>query len=43
MPVDVQDAIHTVCVKCGGMSESEAQNYLTTLITSHRLQLETWR
>jgi sulfite reductase alpha subunit-like flavoprotein len=42
MPVDVQEALQTVCVVCGGLSQREAEDYIAGLISSHRLQLETW-
>ena len=42
MPEDVQTALQGVCAEWGGMSEEEAHSYLASLISSHRLQLETW-
>ena len=42
MPLDVQEALQTVCMRCGGLSQREAKDYIASLISSHRLQLETW-
>ena len=42
MPIDVQDALKSVCVKHGGLSEQEANQFMKKLETSKRLQLETW-
>jgi sulfite reductase alpha subunit-like flavoprotein len=42
MPIDVQDAIKSVCVKQGGLTEQEALDFMKRLETSKRLQLETW-
>ena len=42
MPVEVQEALCAVCVHWGGLSLQQAQTYLSRLLTSRRLQLETW-
>ena len=42
MPIDVQDAIKSVSVKQGGLSEQEASEFMKRLETTKRLQLETW-
>ena len=42
MPIDVQDAIKSVCMKQGGLTEQEATEFMKKLETSKRLQLETW-
>ena len=42
MPIDVQDALKSVCVKHGGLSEEEVGQFMRKLESTKRLQLETW-
>ena len=42
MPTDVQDALKTVCITHGGLSETEAAAFMKHLVDTRRLQLETW-
>jgi len=42
MPTDVQDALTTISMQHGGLSEEEAAQLMRTLVLTGRLQLETW-
>ena len=42
MPGNVQESLRRVFVERGGMGEQEAEHYLAALLSSRRLQLETW-
>lgn len=42
MPQDVQESLQALCVKWGGLSQAEVQEYWKSLIAEQRVQLETW-
>jgi len=42
MPTDVQESLRTITMRHGGLSKEEAEQFLRTLETTRRLQLETW-
>ena len=42
MPTDIQESLRTITMRHGGLSKEEAEQFLRTLETTRRLQLETW-
>lgn len=42
MPSGVLEAVSAVCVQHGGLTEDQAAQFVRTMETTKRLQLETW-
>ena len=42
MPIDVLEAVKSVCASCGNLSPAQAEEFIKTMEREKRLQLETW-
>lgn len=42
MPTDVMNAFKSIFISEGGMTEKEAENYMTLIVRTRRYQQEVW-